>query len=215
MSNSTPNDAQAKALDLIANLPGHKGKVAQRGNAAKGVLSRSMAESLANIGLATLGDNGRTITLAEATPADPEVVIHYPAGKTPAEATIDQDDAPEVDTPVAEPEADKAPAKTKPKTNGRKAAAEKSPYSTAPVAGYVKREGKSRRTGTQTRIVDLLHPKAEHPLKGSGRYRIECVTHKAHTEVPDMTAAKPIQARTDQFCKKCATALAEGDTATA
>lgn len=101
----------------------------------------------------------------------------------------------------------KAAKTTTPKVNGRKAAAEKSPYSTAPVAGYVKREGKSRRTGTMTRVVDLLHPKAEHKIEGDGRYRIECITHGTHQTTPDMTLAKPLQARTDQFCQKCAQAV--------
>lgn len=98
--------------------------------------------------------------------------------------------------------AEAKPAKA-PKVNGRKAAAEKSPYSTAPVAGRIKRQGKSRVTGVQTQIEDGLHKDATFKIKGSGRYRVSCLDHKAHRDVPGMTQAKPLQSRTYLFCKKC------------
>lgn len=118
------------------------------------------------------------------------------------------------DRVAADKTAGKAKA-AKAKVNGRKAAADKSPYSTAPVAGYVKREGKSRRTGTMTRVIDLLHPKTEHKIDGDGRYRIECLTHGTHATTPDMTAAKPLQARTDEFCPKCVQAVKDREAGTA
>jgi hypothetical protein len=115
----------------------------------------------------------------------------------------------------------KAAKKTTPAVNGRKAKADRMPYSSATPTGSIKRHGKSRRTGTETQIVDLLAkngPEAaakamgqDKPmaLVGSGRYAVQCITHKQTKTVPDMTEGKPLQARTDQFCKQCAKAVAE------
>lgn len=191
------NAAQKKTNDLVAlvaALPDRAAKVAGRANAAKGVISQAQADRLVGAGLGVIGEDGR-LHLAEVKDG-----ASTPAAETP------------------EDRADQAVAATPPaKVNGRKAAAEKSPYSTAPVTNFIKRHGKSRRTGSETQILDLLHRngadvdvKAHTNLvakKAPGRYRVECITHKKHKDVPDMTEAKPLQARTDTFCPKCKAAV--------
>lgn len=175
------------ALDLLRSMPDETAKVASRANANRGIISRVVADRLVKA------------EQAQYLQDDPHRITTW---------GVQEDDTPARPEPVPDPEEteDEPTAPTKP--NGRRAKADASPYSTAPVAGYVKREcKKSRRTGAHTRVVDLLHPKREHDLEGSGRYEVQCLTHQAAKAVPDMTEAKPLQARTDQFCDGCAQAV--------
>jgi hypothetical protein len=190
------------ALDLLRALP-EGAKVRARANAAKGIISKPVADRLVSAGKAHWAVEGDVIAhgaAAEDAPVAPPVEPKALTGQ----------DLLDAQEKVA---AEKAAAKktSAPKVNGRKAAAEKSPYSTAPVAGRIKRHGKSRRTKTMTEIEDLLHKDASEPLKGSGRYMVRCLDHKTGKAVPDMTTAKPLQARTDEFCPKCRKAV-EADT---
>jgi hypothetical protein len=211
------------ALDLMISLPGRTAKVAKRGNAGRGIVSEAIADRLVAAGKAVRVD--RTIVHPDEFSGDDQPVEDRIAEKSgrelvaSQEGDVDQDPIteptpepaapePEVTTPEEPPTEHEVPDQA-PKVNGRKAKAEASPYSTAPVSGIIKRHGKSRRTGTVTEIEDLLHPKSstKGQVEGSGRYRVKCLDHDKHSDVPDMTTAKPLQARTDQFCGKCRKAV--------
>lgn len=215
-----------ETVALLEALPDNAAKVLARGNHAKGVVSKAAADKTVAAGMAVIGDDGR-LTLTTGTPVtqdSPGVPDgpapdpwEYPEGEGPEDRADQADQA----TPTQSEE----PAKATPaKVNGRKAKADASPYSTAPVTGFQKRHGKSRRTGSETEIVDLLHAKGKDrdakahaalvAKTAKGRYRVECITHSKHRDVPDMTTAKPLQARTDEFCTKCARAVAEKGTDT-
>lgn len=199
------------ALDLIKALPDQAAKVATRANASKGVVSRKVADNLVMARKAHYAADGR-ITLGDPAPADD--FQEYPEGEgKPAESDDPQtreaqqvEDQADYDDAVRDQEP--TPAAEEPvKVNGRKAQAEKSPYSTATPTNRIKRQGKSRRTGTMTEIEDGLAKGSTFKVEGAGRYAVRCTTHNAETFVPDMTTAKPLQARTDQFCGACALAL--------
>lgn len=211
---------EAAALEMIDGQPGRAARVGARSNPAKAVVSQSTAKALESKGLARVYGDGKWITTSlegeePKASAQPKTKAAAKAGKSGTqqiEETITKAVAKgkAAGTKAAKGK-DDTPAK--PKVNGRKAKADASPYSTAPVGGLVKRHGKSRRTGSMTRVVDLLHPKAPRKIEGAGRYMVECETHDAREFVPDMTAAKPLQARTDQFCKPCAKAVADREAA--
>lgn len=202
------------ALDLIRALPDQAAKVAARGNASKGVVSRNIADNLVMAGKAHYAADGRIAAgTAEVRdpdgtrPIDPAWEYPQPEGGV-IDVPADQGEA-TGDALVANAEAQTEEPKTE-KVNGRKAAAEKSPYSTATPTNRIKRHGKSRRTGTMTEIEDGLAKGSTFKVEGSGRYAVRCLTHTAETFVPDMTTAKPLQARTDEFCQKCATLVKDG-----
>lgn len=204
--------ADSDALAMIENLPDRAAKVAARGNATRGVVSKAVAQRLLDEGKVRVITGGRITTNLDATDQGD--------GEEPARTAAEIFDEREAKTKAIKAE---NKAKAAPKVNGRKAAADKLPYSSSKPNGHTKRHGKSRRTGTETAIVDLLHkdgPKVagqylgkDITLQGSGRFAVICVTHKQVKCVPDMTEAKPLQARTDQFDKQCAKVVAAREAA--
>lgn len=214
--------ADSEALAMIANLPDQAAKVASRGNATRGVVSKAVAQRLLDEGKVRVITGGRITTNLDA--ADQGDGEDQPAQEPPKKTAAELFDEREAKTKQIKAENKAKTAGTK--VNGRKAAADKLPYSSSKPNGHTKRHGKSRRTGTETAIVDLLHkdgPKVAAkfmgetepmPLVGAGRFAVICVTHKRAKCVPDMTEAKPLQARTDQFDKQCAKVVAEKDAAT-
>jgi hypothetical protein len=199
--------ADFAALDLIKALPDQAAKVAARANAGKGIVSRKIADNLVMAEKAHYGADGRVYL------GQPEE-WEYPEGEGDHHLgqAIEAGDPPTSEPDTTTPEEDpQEPTPQPEKVNGRKAKADASPYSTATPTNRIKRHGKSRRTGTMTEIEDGLAKGSTFKVKGSGRYAVRCLTHKAETTVPDMTTAKPLQARTDQFCPKCADLVAKGE----
>jgi hypothetical protein len=201
--------ARKAALDLLESLPDKAAKVQARGNAGKGIIATKVADDLVMNNQAHYGADHR---LYIGVPSDWE----YPEGEGTAHLGEPEGGVIDVNTDQAEATGDALVADAvnndpAPKTNGRKAKAEASPYSTATPTNRIKRHGKSRRTGTMTEIEDGLAKGSTFKVEGSGRYAVRCLTHKAETFVPDMTTAKPLQARTDQFCQKCEALVKAGD----
>lgn len=214
--------ARKAALDLLDTLPDKAAKVQARGNAAKGIISTKVADDLVMNNQAHYGPDKR---LWMGVPSDYAAEggdgWEYPGpeGVKADEVVPDEVTSPEADPQEPTPDAPEVPATNNDpapaKVNGRKAKAEASPYSTATPTNRIKRSGKSRRTGTMTEIEDGLAKGATFKVVGSGRYAVRCLTHKAETFVPDMTTAKPLQARTDEFCTKgkanCAALVKAGE----
>jgi len=215
MAKTTPaqqalTKAHKAALEMIDAQPGRAAKVAPRGNLAKGIVSQAVADRLVAAGEAEFHGDGKWINTGKKhTAKAPTGDKPTPGGKTEAEA---KDLADKIRAANDANANGRKATGDKPKVNGRKAAAEKSPYSTAGVAGRIKRHGKSRRTGTMTEIEDLLHKDSatKGKVEGSGRYAVRCLTHNTEDRVPDMTTAKPLQARTDQFCPQCKALVDKG-----
>lgn len=222
--------ADKAALDMIDSLPDHTAKVAARGNLGKGVVAKAVADRLIRDGKVRVVTGGRITTDLNGGDKGTGEQVQLLAGKNP-NPPEGETLAEAIERGTKEQKAHSAKVaadlngKREAKTNGRKAKAERLPYSSSTPTNTVKRHGKSRRTGTETQIVDLLTangPKTaseamgkDITLVGSGRFDVECLTHKTHKAVPDMTEAKPLQARTDQFCKQCAKAVADKDKAAA
>lgn len=198
------------ALDLIKALPDQAAKVATRANAGKGIVSRKVADNLVMAEKAHYAADGR---VRLGVPSDWEYA--EPEGLTPEQqemnaAPVVEPDTSEPDTTT--PEADpQEPTPEPEKVNGRKAKADALPYSSSTPTNRIKRHGKSRRTGTMTEIEDGLAKGSTFKVEGSGRFAVRCLTHTAETFVPDMTTAKPLQARTDEFCQECKALTDKGE----